>query len=85
MLDFRDRLYCIDMRARSVACIADLHLERGQLAVREEVAAVGVTAEGVVRVFWRRGSGLWVCTVNGQGKKEVVNFRGLWEDAGGGG
>jgi hypothetical protein len=93
MMDFRNRVFRIDMRARSVAAVADLHLERGALTVREEGAAMGVTGEGVVRVFWRRGGGLWVCRVGvggaggkgAEGVKEVLNLRGVWEDAGGGG
>jgi hypothetical protein len=88
MLDFRNRLFRVDIRARSVVPVGDLHLERGALAPREEPAAMGVTGDGAVRIFWRRGGGLWVCTVwdgGGKGGKEVVNLRGVWEDAGGGG
>jgi hypothetical protein len=85
MLDFRNRLFRIDMRARSVVHVGDLYLERGALNVREERAAMGVTGDGAVRIFWRRGGGLLVCTVWEGGKKEVVNLRCVWEDAGGGG
>jgi hypothetical protein len=86
MMDFKDKVFRIDMRARSVVQIADLHMERGALKVQEEVAAMGVTPEGRVRVFWRQGGGLWVCALaEGSQRGEKANLRGVWEDAGGGG
>lgn len=85
MMDFRNRLFRIDIRARSLELIRDLNFERGALTVREDPAAIGVTAEGAIRIFWRRGGGLWVCSVGAEGKNEVLNLRGVWEDAGGGG
>jgi hypothetical protein len=45
------------MRERSVVQIGDLNMERGALTVREEPAAIGVTADGRVRLFWRQGGG----------------------------
>lgn len=86
MMDFKNRVFKIDIRARSVVLIGDLNMERGALTVKEETAAMGVTADGRVRLFWRQGGGLWVCTLGEDGRrKEKVNFRGVWEDAGGGG
>lgn len=89
MMDFKNRVSKVDMRERSVVPIGDLNMERGALTVREEPAAMGVTADGKVRLFWRQGGGLWVCVLSGEGgegrRKEMVNLRGVWEDAGGGG
>jgi hypothetical protein len=87
MMDFKNRIFKIDIRARSVVPIGDLIMERGALAVKEEPATMGVTADGTVRLFWRQGAGLWVCALReGDGRrKEKVNLRVLWEDAGGGG
>jgi hypothetical protein len=89
MMDAKNKVFKIDLSARSVVQIGDLNLERGALAVREEPAAMGVTAEGKVRIFWRQGGGLWVCALGGEGlamgKMEKMNLRGVWEDAGGGG
>jgi hypothetical protein len=88
-MDFKNRIFKIDIRERSVVPIGDLNMERGALTVKEEPAAMGVTADGQVRLFWRQGSGLWVCMLREEGgegrKKEMVNLRGVWEDAGGGG
>jgi hypothetical protein len=87
MMDWKNKVFEIDLRARSVVQIGDLNMERGALSVKEEPAAMGVTAEGKVKVFWRQGGGLWICELGGEGiaarKKEKENLRGLWEDAGG--
>ena len=86
MMDWKNKVFKIDLRARRVVQIGDLNMERGALLVKEEPAAMGVTAEGKVKVFWRQGGGLWICELGGEGiavRKE--NLRGLWEDAGGGG
>jgi hypothetical protein len=89
MMDWKTKVFKIDLRARSVVQIGDLNMERDTLSVKEETAAMGVTAEGKVRVFWRRGGGLWIYELGGEGiparKKEKENLRGLWEDARGGG
>jgi hypothetical protein len=89
MMDFKNKVFKVDMRERSVVQIGDLNMERGALTVREEPAAMGVTADGKVRLFWRQGGGLWVCCLRVEGRegqrKEMVNLRGVWEDAGGGG
>jgi hypothetical protein len=89
MMDWKNKVFKIDMRARSVVQIGDLNMERGWLSVKEEPAAMGVTVEGKVKVFWRQGGGLWICELEGEEiaavKREKENLRGLWEDAGGGG
>jgi hypothetical protein len=88
MMDVKNKVFKIDLRARKIAQIGDLNMERGALTVREAPAAIGVTLEGKVQLFWRQGSGLWVCTLRGEGAvgmKEKKNLRALWEDAGGGG
>jgi len=86
MMDWKNKVFKIDLCARTVVQIGDLNRERGALSVNEGPAAMGVTAEGKVKVFWRQGGGLWIYELGGEGisaKKE--NLRGLWEDAGGGG
>jgi hypothetical protein len=88
MMDWKNKVFKIDLRARSVVQIGDLNRERGALSVKEEPAAMGVTAEGKVRAFWRQGGGLWIYELGEEGiaaRKEKQNLRGLWEDAGGGG
>lgn len=87
MMDFKNKVFKIDLRSQSVVQIADLNIERGALMVREEPATMSVTAEGKVRVFWRQGGGLWVCVLGGEPdwRREKFNLRGVWEDAGGGG
>jgi hypothetical protein len=89
MMDMKNKVFKIDLRTRIVVQIADVNMERGALSVREEPAAMGATAEGKVRLFWRQGGGLWVCELGGEGiaagKKEKKNFKGTWQDAGGGG
>jgi hypothetical protein len=86
-MDWKNKVFRIDLHERSVVQIGDLNMERGALSVKEEPAAMGVTAEGKLRVFWRQGGGLWIYELGEEGiaarKKE--NLRGLWEDAGGGG
>jgi len=87
MMDAKNKVFKVDMRARSVMQIGDLTMERGALTVREESATIGVTPDGSVRVFWRQGEGLWVCELGGErlleGKKQKTNLRAVWEDAGG--
>jgi hypothetical protein len=85
IMDFKNKIFKVDMRARSVVQIGEVNMERGALTVREEPAAMGVTGDGRVRLFWRQGGGLWICALReGDGrKKEMVNLRGVWEDAAG--
>jgi hypothetical protein len=86
MMDWKNKVFKIDLRVRSVVQIGDLNMERGVLSVREEPAAMGVTAEGKVKVFWRQGGSLWIYELGGiAARKRKENLRGLWEDAGGGG
>jgi hypothetical protein len=87
-MDAKNKVFKIDMRTRSIVQIGDLNIERGALTVREEGAAMGVTTDGMVRLFWRQGGGLWICELGGEGlamgKRQKTNLRGVWEDAGGG-
>lgn len=85
MMDVKNKVFRIDLRARSVVQIADVNMERGALTVREEPAAIGVTAEGKVRLFWRQGGGLWIYWLGDgttAGRHEKTNLRAIWEDAG---
>jgi hypothetical protein len=67
MMDWKNKVFKIDWRARSVVQIGDLNMERGALSVNEEPAAMGVTAEGKVKVFWRQGGGLWIYELDAGG------------------
>jgi hypothetical protein len=87
MMDAKNKVFKIDMRARSVFQIADINLDRGALSVRDEAASIGATADGTIRLFWRQGGGLWICTIKegfARGSWQKTNLRGVWEDAGGG-
>jgi len=88
MMDMKNKVFRIDMRTRSIVQIEDLNRERGALTVPEEGAAMGVTADGTVRLFWRQGGGLWVCELGREGfaggRRQKTNLRIVYEDAGGG-
>lgn len=87
MMDVKNKVFKVDMRARSILQIADLNMERGALSVRDEAAAIGTSADGTIRLFWRQGGGLWIRAIGERfatGSGQKMNLRGVWEDAGGG-
>jgi hypothetical protein len=87
MMDVKNKVFKVDMRSRSILQIADLNMERGALSVRDEAAAIGTSADGTIRLFWRQGGGLWIRAIGERfatGSGQKMNLRGVWEDAGGG-
>ncbi|KAI1336877.1 hypothetical protein F5Y15DRAFT_418445 [Xylariaceae sp. FL0016] len=85
-LDQRNRVFLVDLRTRNVRQISDLNTIRGSLKPQEEPAAMTVTSEGQLRVFWRQASGLWCVDVDTRERlpPQKKNLRPIWMEAIGG-
>jgi len=80
-LDARNKVHRVDLRTQSIQQVADLHTARGALKPQEEAAALAVTAEGHLRVFWRQGAGLWLVDAGERVAPQKTNLRDIWLDA----
>ncbi|KAH8671348.1 hypothetical protein BX600DRAFT_246753 [Xylariales sp. PMI_506] len=80
-LDARNKIFRVDLQSQSFRQIADLHTTRGALKPQEEPAALSVTADGQLRVFWRQGPGLWCVDVRERVAPQKKNLREIWLEA----
>lgn len=79
-MDARNKVFQVNLQAQSIKLISDLNTTRGALKPQEESAALSVSADGQLRVFWRQGPGLWCVDVRERIAPQKTNLRSIWED-----
>ncbi|KAI1862629.1 uncharacterized protein JN550_010154 [Neoarthrinium moseri] len=81
LMDVRNRVFQVDLQLQSLRQIADLNTMRGALKPQEEAAALSITPDGLLRVFWRQAQDLWCVEIKEHLMPQKKNLRDIWVEA----